>query len=94
MVDRTIWITKATWQASARRWRKEAKWWEKQAINELATRAGAQAKVGIQQLRIAQLRHALDSLLRCSAYRELGHCGQCEQRAVQALRATAEYADD
>jgi len=35
---------------------------------------------------IAELRAALDSLVRCSAYREYGHCGQCEQRAQLALK--------
>ena len=43
-----------------------------------------------QAAEIERLRGALDGLLRCSAYREFGQCGQCEQRA----RAALEPADD
>ena len=64
--------------------------WAERAADELLKRATLEAMRGMQEYRdVALLREALGQLLRCSAYREYGHCGQCEQRARYALNATA-----
>jgi hypothetical protein len=82
------WAT--AWKAAAKQHRRQEEWWKKQAISELTKRASLETSKGIQEAKdVIMLRRALDGLLRCSAYREYGQCGQCEQRAVIALRKTA-----
>ena len=81
----------AAWKRAARRCREQRAWWEERARDELQRRASLEATHGIRQhKKEKQLRAALDGLLRCTAYREYGHCGQCEQRARIALEDTAD----
>lgn len=82
------------WKRAAKYYRRQRDWWEERAWEELQRRVMPEVAQGIQRgKREIHLRAALDGLLRCSAYREFGHCGQCEQRARAALKETAHDSD-
>ncbi|NIV40265.1 MAG: hypothetical protein GWN58_65945, partial [Anaerolineae bacterium] len=73
----------AAWKRAARRYRNWRAWWENRAWEELQARATLIIQQGKREV---LLESALRGLLNCSAYREFGHCGQCEQRAHHALK--------
>jgi hypothetical protein len=59
-------------------------------VERLRAELAAQSKmssewIDAQAAELAQLRETLANLLVCSAYRETGSCGQCEQAARAAL---------